>query len=160
MKSAIKIIKEVVNQMDNPPRFIAEGWDESSSLLSYLEFDHENDGKKYPLLILDPYFEEECGIESASESSFNAIFYFITETQSEYTTEQRIDNVYTPILYPLLVDFIYTAFRSGKFVFDKNPVMSNEIRLEHKKEHLWYAPNRLNDIVDALKINLTLKIRK
>jgi hypothetical protein len=48
-------------------------------------------------------------------------------------------------------------FREGKFTFDKNPVQNNEIRIDHTREYLFLPTNEMNDIIDCLKINLTLK---
>ncbi len=150
----ILLVEEVVGKMDSEPRFIAADWSEVASELSTLMYDKTQDGTKYPLIVMSPIFTETRG---GTYSEFTTSFYFITATNKNYTTKQRLELVFDDILEPLFAEFLYTMFREGVFTFDKNPVQNNEVRIDHTREYLFLPPNELNDIIDCLKINLTLK---
>lgn len=156
MKSARNVIKEVVEQMN--VRFMVCPQSEASTELAMLSYDKSQ--VKYPLIILDPIFDEKCGQENGVESEFNATFYFCVDSEENYTNQQREDINYVGRLYPIVETFFYFIFRSGKFVFDMNPQMCNERFLPHERANLYKAPNQLNEIIDVLKLTINLKIRK
>lgn len=158
MKHSITIVKEVIDKMESQPRFIAADWGETNELNSLLAYDKTKDGTQYPLIIMNPNYVEDWSDTTGVSREFTTDFYFITDTKDGYTTEERCEEIYEKILYPLFDEFLYTAFRENKFIFDENPNMANEFFIPHTKEHLYYRPNILNDIIDTLKITITLKI--
>lgn len=159
MRYALSIIETVIGQMQSQPRFIADSWENVVNANKGNAYDKTKDGTRYPLIVCNPMFEERRGIEIGVKSEITTDFYIVAETKKEWTPKERIDNVYTPILSPLFDEMIYTMYRSGKIEFNEiNPIAKQRF-INCTTENLYYAPNNLNDIVDALKVNITLKIR-
>lgn len=155
---AVDIIKESIQAMPTNPRFYAGNWEEVCNDNKLLAYDKTKDSQRYPLIVLSPIFTEKRGEELGIACEVDVTIYIITETNKNYTVEQRIENVYKPIIVPLYNEMIYTMFRKGKIKFDEVP-MSHSNYVKCETENLYYEENKLNDIVDALKININLKIK-
>lgn len=159
MKEPILIIKDVVEGMNNAPRFIAGNWTEALKLNSLQSYDKTKDGTRYPLIVLDPNFTITEANETGRNGEFECDFYFIVRTESNYTVVERLENVYEPIINPLINSFFYAMYRSGKFVFDRTKNIEKGYFIGLERENLYYAKNVLNDVVDTVKIKIKLKIR-
>lgn len=156
---AENVIKEVIEKMETAPRYLIGEWKEAAQENSFLAYDKENDGNKYPLIFLDRKFPKKEGEEKGVAYSCTVDLYFIVETEENYTTQQRLDNTYVQ-LYELWNEFKFTGFKWNKFVYDFGENLPNETFQQAELEHLYFRPNNLNDIVDVLKVTTTLKIRK
>jgi len=159
MIEPILIIKDIVEGMTNAPRFIAGNWTEALKLNSLQSYDKTKDGTRYPLIVLDPNFVISEGAETSRNGEFECDFYFIARTDKNYTVVERLENVYEQTLNPLVTNFFYTMYRSGKFVFDRTKDIEKGYFIGLQRENLYYAPNVLNDIVDTVKVKIKLKIR-
>jgi hypothetical protein len=107
------------------------------------------DGLRYPLIFLNADFEEK--MINYRKIRINPTFYIITETHGDYTIDQRLDNVYKPILYQIYCDFMKAIHNSKKFwLFEKEFL--------HTRKDLFYlqnlsaAQNQINAIVDAIEL--------
>lgn len=159
MKEPILIIKSVIESMENAPRFISGNWNEVLKLNSLTSYDKSKDGTRYPLVFLDSRFAIREGVETGRNGEFDAEFYFITRTEKNYTVVERLNNVYEPILNPLINSVFYAIYRKNVFVFDREINIEKGYFIGLERENLYYAPNVLNDIVDTVKIKIKLKIR-
>jgi len=105
---------------------------------------------KYPLiaLILDVTERETIQPDIYKEYDFRMVI--VQNTEHNYTSTQRRDNIFKPILQPIYRKLIDAIKYSGKFR------TSNII--EHTKYDRYYLgsqsanQNRLNDFVDAIEI--------
>jgi hypothetical protein len=109
------------------------------------------DGQRYPLIFLNADFEEQ--IIDYRKIRINPTFYILTMTHMNYTIQQRLDNVYKPILYQIYCDFMTAIHESKKFwIFEKE--------IPHTRKDLFYlqnlsaAQNQVNDIVDAVELKI------
>jgi hypothetical protein len=107
------------------------------------------DGQRYPLIFLNADFDEQ--MIDYRKIRINPTFYIITQTHKEYTVQQRLDNVYKTILYPIYRDFMVAIHNSKKFwIFQKE--------IAHTRKDLFYLQNlsaeqnQINAIVDAIEL--------
>jgi len=110
------------------------------------------DGARYPLIFLNADFEEQ--MIDYRKIRINPTFYIITQTDKKYTVQQRLDNVYKTILYPVYRDFMKAIHNSKKFwLFEKEFL--------HTRKDLFYlqnlsaAQNQINAIVDAIELKFS-----
>ncbi len=114
--------------------------------------------QKYPLFALRLPVNEEINADEVSTVSLNiAVLAF---TDKNYTAKQRYDNVLTPILVPLYLDFIRKTNNNSE-------IMINGIPEHTKTDMLFYGVSSLegneryifNDPIDGIEMtdfNLTL----
>lgn len=165
MKIPSQIIQSIVERISPEPRFMFGNWVEISNNLSLLDNDKDNDGTKYPLIVMNNDFEEKQGEEIGVYSQFEANFYLITEANADDDSTTRLSTTYTDVLYPLKDKFIKVLFQSPLLVWDLE-FLPNEKVLPCTIKNLYYLSNenkqqnKLNDIVDAMSIKINLKIRR
>lgn len=148
------IFATIVAGMTSAPAFSYGYWPEVRQDLMQKGKDKANDGTKFPLIVMGTDFEEKRRAGILAE--INPKFYLIAESSLNYTTPQRITNVYTPVLYPLYEEFIQALEDSARV----HPGTGDRI-FEHTKRDLFYMgfakeganQNQLVDILDAIELN-------
>lgn len=172
MITAIDTFTEIVSKMPSSPRFYSDNWQGVANTMSSLGLNHDNDGTHYPLIVLDTNYSSEEGGNVGLDNMFNAKFYFINRTQSNYNTVDRENLSYKANLYPLMNEFLFYCLRSAKIVFDSEPFAKGHIDslgnynvfMQKTVEKLPYLKgkdskqNKLNAIVDALAVEITIKL--
>lgn len=146
-------------------RFMFGDWTEISKNLSLLDLDKANDGLKYPLIVMHNDFEEND--ESiVTCTKIEPTFYLITESIAEETSSVRLSSTYTDVIYPLYDKFKRALFDSNLLIFDTDSNLETYTHIKAIRKNLYYlsnenkTQNKLNDIVDAMSVKITLKIRK
>lgn len=118
---------------------------------------------KYPLIALFQDFTEEMGEDQTIRSSAELNMVIVMNTSQDYTAENRYDNTFRTVLYPLYDLLIKHIEQSGWFKgVDPGLVSHNKIdRLYWGRSGLYGSEaNILNDYVDAIEIqNLQLDMR-
>ena len=119
--------------------------------------------KKYPLIALFQDFTESIGenMNSQGETSLNIVI--CTQTSPDYTSEQRYDNVFRTVLYPLY-DLLIKHIEASKWFVNVGPGLvphDKTDRLFWGKSGLYgNEGNIFNDNIDAIEIeNLSLSMR-
>ena len=77
--------------------------------------------QKYPLIVLKMDFEEVVGLDIEYPSLNLAILSF---TDSKYTAEQRIENIYKPVLAPLYDRLFQELENAGIFFWNEGDLRS------------------------------------
>lgn len=121
----------------------------------------QHKGKKYPLFVLfrdikEGLNEERFGLSTA----FNAKFAIFTLTNPKYTSDQREEKTFTPILRPILEEIINQISKSKAFGMPTVKQMKIE-----KWDCFFYGSSQNNknpfgDYLDAIEvpsISLVLK---
>jgi hypothetical protein len=157
--SPIEVISDLVEKNTLLPRFLCANKIEFSREFAALDLDKENDGIKYPAILMDSNFDEDKGNETGILSTFTTSFYFCAESTQEALPLERLENVFNVTLYPLELEFLKTLFRSTRFVFDADINMQKLNFIKRKVTNLYDAENINNDVIDVLKIKLELKLR-
>jgi len=163
MRFIVDDIEEVViamrDQIDGPPYFDYGHPVELVNNLKMKNQDADLKEKKYPLIYVRTDIEEE--LKSGVWDEKLTIF-IIDYTNLNYTSRERKEQVFKPILYPLYEDFIDGLKKSGLFALGNNMQ-----RPDHKKIDRFFwgsqynynnTANVLEDPLDAIEIsNLRLK---
>lgn len=117
--------------------------------------------QKYPLfaLILDV---KESELDEPVYKSYDFKMIIAYNTENDYTSQQRRDNVFKPILQPLYRKFINEILLNRDHYF----VIENKF-IDHDKYDRYYLgteninQNQFNDFVDAIELDIrNLKITK
>jgi hypothetical protein len=117
---------------------------------------------RYPLIALKTPFDEHVK-NGRVHVQLNIII--VQETEKEYTTPERREQVFKPILYPLYKKFLETLTQSGLFYWEHS--VDGELP-EHIKVDRYYwgthstngnVANILSDPLDAIEI-FDLKLSK
>jgi len=155
----ISTIRTIVNGMNPKPRFFVGNDIEMAEEFGEIGYSKDNDLTKYPAILMESNFYEQKGFERGIASVFTSVFYFVSESKSDYSVEQRIDNVFDTIIYPLEYRFLYDIFRSEKFVFDNEINIQKVNYIPRKSTNMYNVKSKLNDIIDVLKVEIELKLR-
>lgn len=118
--------------------------------------------KKYPLIALLQDFEEGIGEDHRVQSSTSLNVIIALNTKGDYNSEQRYDNSFRNILYPLYDLFVEKLISSGWFLN-----VSPDLIPHTKIDRLYWGRSGLygnegnvfNDRLDAIEIqNLLLDL--
>jgi len=115
---------------------------------------------KYPLIVLRLDTPET--VES-NVSYFNLNIIIVTQTEKNINAEDRVTEIFEPILYPLYEAFINAIVDSGLFMFDGDPSMPDHVKIDRP---YWGTvgpnanqSNEMSDPLDAIEI-INLKINR
>jgi hypothetical protein len=159
------IFSDIVKTINPSTRFIFGNWIEISNNLALLELDKSNDGLKYPIIVMHNDFDE-VDEDKVTCTNIEPTFYIITEAINDETSAVRLSTTYANVIYPLWDKFKFALFDSNLLVWDNENNLETEKYLPCTRKNLYYLTNetkeqnKLNDIVDAMSIKLTIKIRK
>lgn len=108
--------------------------------------DRLNKWLKYPLIVLRLDTEEKVknGIVE-----YNLNVAILTYTDRKYNAEDRQENVFKPVLYPLYKLFMRKLQESGLFILEEG----DDVLPEHTKIDRYYWGNKSNDNNDANMFN-------
>ena len=173
MISAINTIESIVNSMESDVTFYADNWEGIRNDIANVQYDKEKDGKDFPIIVLDTNYKREQGNIIGVGLSFDAKFYVVWRTDSEYNNKDRDNESFLKYGYPLKNEFLYYALRSTRIMFDIQPLpkayKKNDgefmVSINTIDEKLPYfrgkdvTQNMLNQEVDALSFELKLRIR-
>jgi hypothetical protein len=112
--------------------------------------------QKYPLVYLEQDFTEDVSsVEYYAEISRLTIV-ILTNTSANFSSIERYNKTFKPILYPLYTKFIEETLWSGSFSFNLNFVNHDKTdRLFWgTKTAMGNEKNILNDPIDAIEITL------
>jgi len=147
-----------------PVPFAFGYWPEISNGLLRMGVDKSLDGLKYPLIVMHSSIIEHRGTAQRYLAEIDCKFVLIAETKPNYSTLDRIANIYEPVLYPLYASFLDAL--SSSHLLDLSQ-KDNLGQIKHDKQDLFYMgselknQNQLSDIVDAIELTFkNLKIRK
>lgn len=115
---------------------------------------------KFPLMILTTPIVETRGTEQKYLATVNVNLTLVAETSKDYTTQERLTNIYKPVLYPLF-DSLMAELTNMEY-FDTNDYS----RLEYTYTDFFYysgsaayEQNKLAYVLDAITIeNLELNL--
>jgi hypothetical protein len=120
----------------------------------------DNKDKRFPLVAL----LQDTKIQRSKDTSFygetNIQLIICTVTKPEYRSEQRRENVFKPILYPIYEALLNEIESCEYFNFDLNGVEHTQTdRYYWGREGLYgNTGNQFNDYIDAIEIEIPLKI--
>lgn len=174
MNEPYDIFKLIVEKMPSSPRFVSDNWEGVRNLLAKLGYDKTKDRTHYPLIVLDTNYSPNSGDIMGVKEYWTAKLYFIDRTKADYSVEYRNTYSFKANIYPLINEFLYYAFRSTLLIFDSEPfprVYINQdgeyiAEVPQKREKLAFLKgkdvkqNQLNAIVDAVAVEISVKIRK
>lgn len=135
------------------PYFLFEKWDGAANEVSLNHFISNYSKQNYPLiLVLLDISEnrEQLGGSIYSELSLN--IFIINKTEVDVTAKYRLENNFKTVLIPIYEKLINALKNSYYTIIDNN-------LLQHNYTERYYQPNQLNDFVDAIELNLNLKIK-
>lgn len=149
-----KAIVESISTTERPVYFFTGYWPDFAA--SIQDRGQSKMLKSYPLIFMDSNFSKTQENEKLFEIS--PTFYVITQTKVNYDIQERLDNVYKPILQPILLDFL-KAIKSNRQV-------NGEAYFANTQKNLYFLQskdaqqNQLSDIVDAIEIKFkSIKIK-
>lgn len=169
--SIVKLIEQVVATMRNDPALTSIMLTNEHVTLEQIPFympghpveienrlkeknkDRVNMWLKYPLITLITDIPE---VHRGDMVDFTMTLGIVTFTDRKYNTEQRLDNVFLPVLYPLYDLFFLKLRESGLFVWS-----GNQEKPEHTAIDRYYfgseaAKNNealiFSDPLDAIEI--------
>ena len=155
MISSINILRSVLETIPSKPLVKIGYWKEVSSDLALMGLDKDNDGKKFPLIIVNINATYEAGSTLQIESFKNIKFYLIEESDQLTGTIERLSATFESTLFPLRDEMLKFMKRSGKFnMMQKN----NLLQFERTEQLIPYIngeskdQNKLNEIVDCIEI--------
>ena len=135
-------------------------------IINTLSLKDKNDVQKfnkYPLIALFQDFTETVGEDQTIRSSAELNLVIVMNTSQDYTAENRYDNTFRTVLYPLYDLLIKHIEQSGWFKdVDPGLVSHDKIdRLYWGRSGLYgNEGNIFNDFIDAIEIqNLQLDMR-
>lgn len=108
--------------------------------------------QKYPLFALIQDVTETETSEDGVYKIYDFNMIIAYNTRQDYTTQERLTNIFKPILQPLYRDLIEEIKSSNYFVIDREFI-------DHTKTNRYFLgsetpnQNRLNDYVDVIEIN-------
>lgn len=161
----VDIIGEIVAE-------VRAEYDPSNLLAPYYDYGHyldiankltakdENDVfkfQKYPLIMLALDQTETHGQDDRFIYSFSPKIFIFAETQEYYTSQDRMLNVFKPILYPIYHLLVQKIKESEYFFFD------NQLLLPHTKidRMIWgnsafdgNTATIFNDYLDGIEIEI------
>ncbi len=148
------------NGGDETPYFMYGRPMKIAQLLSEKDESKEWKYRKYPLIILIQEFTEHRGMNLESDTDVTIVI--VTQADPRNTTENRDDDNFNNILYPIYEVFLNELKKSTRFKF------SSGIEHDLTESPYWGTPgqygnsaNVMNDTLDALFIeNLNLKLLK
>ena len=121
----------------------------------------QHKGKKYPLVVLFRDLKEKISQERHGfGTSFNAKFAIFTLTDPKYTSDQREEKTFTPILRPILEKMITNI--SASSIFGMPTV--EQMKIE-KWDCFFYGSSQNNknifgDYLDAIEVpNISLVLK-
>lgn len=167
-------IQLIVSLMPSKPRFYSDNWQGVANTMAKLGRDPEQNGKHYPLIVLDTNYSDKFGNQLGVDDTVTAKMYFINTTDVDYTSAQRDALSYDAIIIPLMNEFLFYALKSAKLIFDiepfpkafKNSLGVYEVFMPIKTNKLPFlkgkdvTQNKLNAKVDALELEIEFKKRK
>jgi hypothetical protein len=144
-------------------RFSKSSFDELIETLFQADKSGEERFKKYPLIHLVQDISIDRGGEIGFYGTANLTIVFIHQTKQTFKTDERDENVFKPVLWPIYYEFMEQLKRSAWIL---NPWQNTgEFRHRVIKRAFWgnrqlkASENILNDYVDAIEVqNLQIKI--
>ena len=165
MKISSNIIKEIVEGMSSAPTWEFGDWVEISNDIVQGAYS-EKTTSPYPMIIMHSNYSEQRSQSMGVDSEFTTTFYLVAESQQGYSTQDRIDNVFEPVLFPLHDEFLTALYKSPLLSFDMEQCPRGALSMERTTQNLYFLTNegtdqnKINDVVDALSIELTIKVRR
>ena len=131
---------------------------EISNIVKQLSVDPDV-SKRYPLLALQHDFKQKPeGLKGVQLDDLK--IYIITLSRPEYTAQQRIETIFTPILHPLRDELVRQIARSG--YFDQQTIEEVEEAMTWIDHLFWGRAqvmgndgNIFNDWVDCVEISFS-----
>lgn len=117
--------------------------------------------QRFPLIILLHDFKINRNKDTASYGATSLNVVIATMTKQEYNADQRKENVFKPVLYPILKEFLNQIESSPYYSIGLNGVQYDQTdRYFWGKQGLYgNTGNIFNDYIDAIELeNLKLTI--
>lgn len=153
MKDIIDIIEEKVQGIsttDRPVHFLFANWRETCEDLAGKGKSKSLESQRYPLVLVHNDYSEDRDFEYKRSEVRGLKIYIITQSKANYTTDQRRDNIYTPILTPIYDDLL-SSLKEGRYIQKENDCIQHTLKNLYR---LWVGDdsNRLPDFLDAIEI--------
>lgn len=152
MINADEVFKTIVNSINTEQRpvyFFTGWWPDFANELKTLGSAKSLAWQRYPLIFMDSNFEKTQ--QNDRMFSINPTFYVITQTKTSYNIQKRLDEVYKPILNPILEDF-FKAIKNNKQIHQQ-PYFDNTQKNLYFLQTASAEQNQICDVVDAIKIS-------
>lgn len=135
------------------PYFLFEKWVGAANEVSINHFVTNYTKQNYPLVLaLLDITEDREQMGGSVYSEFQINFFIINKTEIDSTAKYRLENNFKTILIPIY-EKLMTALKESYYTIIENNL------LPHSYTERYYQPNQLNDIVDAIELNMNLKIK-
>lgn len=108
----------------------------------------------YPLIALFEDFRIQHGKEG-TDGIGNLKIIILYISKNDITRQQREDNVFRPILYPIYTEFLRQLKLSGKFqIYDESKIVHDQINRPHWGDPGLYKSDGylFNDILDGIEL--------
>ena len=149
-KKGISINKKGI-WYSSKPYYFFEKWTGAANEVSLNHVTSTFSKQNYPLIfVLLDITEKREVVTDYREVDLKV--FFINNTKQEVNAQYRLLNNFKTVLIPLYQKFI-ANIKTSYYVHLQNDL------LPHDYVERYYAPNQLNDIVDAIECTLTLKIK-
>lgn len=129
----------------------------NTTLINYNESPEKFD-KKYPLILMkQPVTMVTSKLIQIFGEIPELVMFIITGSDTEYTTQERIDKNYTPIVEPILYELKKQMVLNPAFLG-----YASQLQCQATKYPFWGEQQKsvLNDPVDVMKVRFTnLKIQ-
>lgn len=116
--------------------------------------------ERYPLVALYRDFTEDKGKQIGVYSDQQLHIIIATRTRNDYTTEQRAEKSFKPILHPIVDAFLTKISQSPKFIMDRAYPQT-----EVTDRYFWgqaglfgIEKNMFQDWIDCVEIKINLKL--
>ena len=135
---------------------------EISNTIIQMSTDPDTD-KRFPFIALKRDIENQKRTYDGIE--FNATFYLIELSSPDYTAEERLVNIFKPLLTPLYEEFNNQIARSGLFL--EQSVEEIEAVSDYTEHYFWGTPqvmgpdaNIFGNWVECIEVRIKLTALK
>lgn len=159
----VDVIKDIVESMASTVYFMHGHPVDVVNQLSVKNQDKSLKFQRFPLIALFHDFTEAKGNDMRVNSEVNLNLIIATTTNPSYTPDQRYENSFSTVLYPLYNELLSLIAQSCMFLNTAPDMIPHDKtdRLFWGKTGLYgNVGNMFNDYIDAIEIsNLNLQIK-
>ena len=152
-------IKKIVDTMAGTPLFLTGTIQSIANEISVRGYDKTKDGTTYPCVLLSSESQENRNPSDVSSIEVDVLMYFVVETDPNRSDLECLEHSFVERIEPFMSEFFTKLQYSNSFVFDNNARFETIDNIPMQTITLT-KKTFFNDVVDALQVNITLKIRK
>ena len=148
VKDLFEDIVQSISTVNHPIYFFYGYWPEIVQDIMAKGRSRTLEKQCYPAIMLNANFSRKKN--EYDRTQINPTFHIIAQTDANYSANDRIENIYKPIIYPIYDKFLKQIHDSRKFFVSSV--------IEREEQDLYYlrggdkSQNKINDYVDALEV--------